>query len=266
MPRGPPPPLDGWKAAHEALRKRLMEGLEAHGVRFEVTVVRGVAAAPVIVDYAAEHDIDLIMLGTHGRRGIRHLLLGSVAEEVVRTAHCPVFITRAAGPETPKTTGHLTILVPIDFSRHARLALRHAKMLAASVGARLVLLHVIEDQVHPAFYGISIQSVYDLVPDIEERSLRELEQFCRETEGPEVEARFLVRYGTPVPEIVALTKVEEVDLIVMATHGLRGLEHFMMGSVTEKVLRRSSVPVFTVRAFGKALAASPMRDEAELAV
>jgi nucleotide-binding universal stress UspA family protein len=249
-----------------------MEGLEqedggsASPVRFEPVVVRDIAAAPAIVTYAQEQDIDLIVMGTHGRRGIRRLLLGSTAEEVVRTAPCPVLTTRP--PETPAAAldGINAILVPVDFSRHARTALRHAKALAALYHTRLDLLHVIEEQMHPAFYNTGVWSIYDVVPNIEGKALEELETFYEETKGPRIDAAYHVRHGQAAHEIAVFAREQDSDLVVMATHGLRGLEHFLLGSVAEKVVRRSPVPVFTVKAFGKTLVPDPAHDATEAAV
>lgn len=265
-------PATTWPiSAQEALRERLLEGLEQQedgktsGLRFEPAVVRDVAAAPAIVTYAQEHDIDLIVMGTHGRRGVRRLLLGSTAEEVVRTAPCPVFTARC--PETPAAglEGINAILVPVDFSVHARTALRHASALAALYHTRLDLLHVIEEQMHPAFYNTGVWSIYDVVPNIEEKALEALETFYRETESPVADVDFHVRYGHAAHEIVDFARKNDSDLVVMATHGLRGLEHFLMGSVAEKVVRQSPAPVVTVKAFGKTLAPEPVHVTAETA-
>lgn len=93
--------------AMEDVRERLMERLDAsEELRFRGSrgIVRGLVA-PQIVDYAANQDIDLIVIGTHGRRGVAHLLLGSVAEHVVRTAGCPVLTVRAEHRNTEEQVG-----------------------------------------------------------------------------------------------------------------------------------------------------------------
>jgi nucleotide-binding universal stress UspA family protein len=90
-------PAEVHERALEEVRERLLERLdvdEEQQFRGSRGVVRGLIA-PQIVDYAANQDIDLIVIGTHGRRGVAHLLLGSVAEHVVRTAVCPVLTVRA---------------------------------------------------------------------------------------------------------------------------------------------------------------------------
>lgn len=92
-----PAPAEVRQRALEEVRERLFERLdEAEEQRFRGSrgIIRGLIA-PQIVDYANNNDIDLIVIGTHGRRGVAHLLLGSVAEHVVRTASCPVLTVRA---------------------------------------------------------------------------------------------------------------------------------------------------------------------------
>ena len=255
------------KAPEEGLMERLLEGVQEE-TDAPVTVVRAVkrdiAAAPAIVAYAEEHDIDVIVMGTHGRRGLRRLLMGSAAEEVVRAGPCPVLIARCVEAEEPPV--QTAILVPVDFSRHARMALRHAKELAGLFNARLDLLHIVEEQLHPAFYNTGVFSIYDMIPNLDERAEEELEWFFRETEGPDVAATFQVRHGNAAHEIGDFAREQGHTMIVMATHGLKGMEHFLLGSVAEKVVRLAPCPVFTVKAFGKRLVPLPALAEEEEAV
>lgn len=223
------------------------------GLKLETAVVRDIAAGPAILNYAADHDADIIVLGTHGRRGVRRLLLGSVAEEVVRQADCPVLTVRGAEEEAESAIEVHSILVPVDFSKYSREALRYAREIGALYDARLDLLHVIEEQLHPAFYVGGVESIYDLKPNLDEEARSELQKFFEETEGPEVEATYIVKPGRAPRRIVKQAQEAENDLVVMSTHGLTGLDHFLMGSVAEKVVRRVPVPVFTVKAFGKSI-------------
>ena len=99
-----PVPAEVRQRARDEVRERLFERLDAdEEQRFRGSrgIVRGLIA-PQIVDYAESQDIDLIIMGTHGRRGVAHLLLGSVAEHVVRTARCPVLTVRAESREVEK--------------------------------------------------------------------------------------------------------------------------------------------------------------------
>ena len=226
---------------------------EQHPDLQTVTAVqRDVAAAPAILSYADDEDVDLIVMGTHGRRGVRRLLLGSVAEEVVRRADRPVLTVRQDGEDGLPAVQRL--LVPIDFSDYARDALRHAVELARLYDARLDLLHVVEENLHPAFYVGGVQSIYDVQPDIDEKAKERMQTMLDEIAGArDVSAELHVATGRAARKITRFAEREGSDLVVMSTHGLTGLEHFMMGSVAEKVVRHVTAPVLTVKAFGRSL-------------
>jgi len=231
---------------------KMIKSMHAEKVPIVMDQVRGFSPAEVILDYAQEKDVDLIVMGTHGRRGLGHLFLGSVTEEVVRLSICPVLTIREK--ESPQQIEALKkILFPIDFSNHSRVALAHAKYLAQEYQARLVLLHVVEETVHPAFYASGKKSIFDLMPDIKNKSTKLMENFFSESEGPAVDVEMHILEGSAAREIVRFIDNYKIDLVVIATHGLTGIDHFLLGSVTEKVVRRASCPVFTVKSFGKLL-------------
>lgn len=236
-----------------AHRAQASSGDGASALIIKQVVVRDVAAAPAILDYTTEHDIDLVVIGTHGRRGLRRMLLGSVAEEVIRLSPVPVLTVHPRDVEAGEGHAPRSILVPIDFSVHAAEALRQAKQVALLYGARLDLLHVVEEQMHPAFYNTGVVSVYDLNPHVEEDAILEMERLYRYTEGPGGEVTYTVLPGHAANEIVRFAEIQESNLIVMATHGLMGLEHMLMGSVAERVVRRAPCPVLSLKSFGKSL-------------
>ena len=225
-------------------------------VRLKIIVRRDMAAGQALLRYAEAHDVDVIIMGTHGRRGLRRLALGSVAEEVTRKAPCPVLTVGQPKTEEPAQPSIKRILVPIDFSEHSREALRTARELAALYEAHLDLAHVVEETLHPAFYGPTVGSIYDAQPNIEEKTVEQLERFYQETEGPEGQAEFHAGPGRAPRALAEAAQEREADLIVMATHGRTGLERFLVGSVTEKVVRRAPCPVLTVRSFGTSLIAT----------
>jgi len=228
----------------------LIQGRDMPGTHIRQIQIRGIAPASVILKYAGENEIDLIVMGTHGRRGLGHLFLGSVAEEVVRHASCPVFTVREK--ETPKPVEAVEkILVPLDFSEHAKTALRQALDMAEAYDAGLQLLHVVEDNLHPYFHMAGTRSILELHPDIEEKSMEVMKKTFAEINGRHIPATFHVAVGHAAQEINQFAEDQDTDLIVIATHGLTGLEHLLMGSVTEKVVRMAACPVFTVKAFGK---------------
>lgn len=213
--------------------------------------VREVAPAVGILEYADRHDVDLIVMGTHGRRGIDRLLIGSTAEEVVRMATCPVFTVREEAGLPHGTVRR--ILVPVDLSATSRSAVTYAKELAAAYGAHLDLLHVIEDAGLAGVYGIEPPML--TTPAVAAQARRALAEEERVAVGAEVTIEHHVLTGHAVHSILEFAETRETDMIVIATHGWAGIKRLLLGSVTEKVVRMAPCPVFTVKSFGKKLIA-----------
>ena len=145
------------------------------------------------------------------------------------------------------------VLVPIDFSEHAVRALAHAGALAATHEAALTLLHIIEDPTFPAFYEAA-SAVYGPPPDLTDEAdeaLRNLLDTVDLTAVPSVTCE--VQTGRAAAVIIDWAEAHDTDVIVLASHGLTGLRHLLMGSVAETVVRRAPCPVFVLKAFGKSL-------------
>jgi nucleotide-binding universal stress UspA family protein len=133
---------------HEILKKMATERMSidvqaTNEDEKEIDVIfeqlRGFSASNLILKYADEHDIDLIVMGTHGRRGLGYMFLGSIAQEVVRQASCPVYTIRE--PENDSHPNKIKeILLPVDFSDHSKKAISIAKAVAKIYNARLQLL------------------------------------------------------------------------------------------------------------------------------
>jgi nucleotide-binding universal stress UspA family protein len=244
---------------YERLRSRADERMAAwtdgHGPS-ELRIVRaqrrGISPATVILEYADEQDVDLIIVGTHGRRGLRHLLLGSVAEEVVRLAERPVLTVRQGA--TGGWKGFERILVPMDYSEHSDVALSYAKEFAAAEGARLHLLHVLEVGTYPDFYfPVQAAQMFDM-PELEKRALAHLRDRLERAPGPEMEASLNVELGHPAQKIAEFAEERvRADLIVIASHGRSALQRMLLGSVAGGVIRRARTPVLIVKSFGKSL-------------
>jgi nucleotide-binding universal stress UspA family protein len=136
------------------------------------------------------------------------------------------------------------ILVPTDFSAPSQQALTYAFELAQKVGAKLSLLHVIEVPVYAIEVSLPLQ-------DLEQDARRGLARVLPEAAAAHVDVTRLVAMGVPYEQILATATAEQVDLIVMATHGRTGLRHLAMGSVAERVVRMAPCPVLTIRSPGK---------------
>mgnify|MGYP006280426543 CR=1 FL=1 len=231
--------------------KAMMPDRAATGVESDIALERDLNVASAIVDHADACDTDLVVIGTHGRGGLSHVLLGSVAEQVVRRARRPVLTVGKDAPEPHKIE---RILAPIDFSRHSRKALRTAKELAALYDARLDLLFVAEERMVPVFSdtGIPSVNVLKMDPEIVKDSSEALAQLNEDVGGPEVEVQGHVAHGDVAPRITEFADTHDTDMIVIATRGLTGLDHFLIGSVTERVVRKAPCPVFTLHTEGDA--------------
>jgi nucleotide-binding universal stress UspA family protein len=205
---------------------------------------RGFHAGPVILEYAAQHGVDLIVLGTHGRRGPARLFLGSVAQEVVRTARCPVLTVRER--EEPRHPAGLErILVAVDFSPPAELAVAWGQELARRFGARLQLLHVVEQPIYPSLYGpIATPATLEAMAEARRGALEGLDRMAEELG---VASTRHVLEGPAAAAITEFADKHDSDLVVVGTHGLTGLERLLLGSTAERVVRQAAPPVLTVR-------------------
>lgn len=239
--------------------KKAFAQLEERGHELDVgsgTLVtaqeRVVSVAPGVLEYTETHDIDLVVISTHGRRGLRHFLLGSVAEEVVQRCKCPVLTVRKADAE-PEIHLPRQILVPVDLSSHSRRALAHAKELAALGDASLQLLHVLEQPVIPSYYDAPLLSSSVTNGEPAQEARKALERLYGEAAGPEGSFSVHAQSGMAIDTILRFAEENSSELIVLASHGLTGLSHLLLGSVAEKIVRRSTIPVLTVKSFGKSL-------------
>ena len=140
------------------------------------------------------------------------------------------------------------ILVPTDFSKHSQNALAYAVAFAEKFGAELFLLHVVQDLA--LFIPDSVTVAPPVAPPVERltAAVREaLERVVRDNNLGRLPVHPEVREGTPFHEIIRFAREKDIDLIVMGTHGHTGLAHVLLGSVSEKVVRKSPCPVLTVR-------------------
>jgi nucleotide-binding universal stress UspA family protein len=254
-----PNPQELYEMLRSLADERLASASERGGMH-EVEIVRaqvrGIAPAPVILDYAGKQAVDLIVMGTHGRRGLRHLLLGSVAEEVVRTASIPVLTVRGDDPPAA-FLGFERVLVPMDYSVHSELALAYAKEIAAVEGAKLHLLHVLEPEPFSETYSLFYPTVRSALAyqasELKEQALAQLQKRLEIVSGPEVEAETHVETGHIAETIVEMGDRLDADLVVIASHGRTRLDRALLGSVAEGVVRRAKSPVLIVKPFGKSL-------------
>jgi len=189
-----------------------------------------------ILSYAAENDIDLIVMGTHGRRGLSRVLLGSVTERVIRLSNDPVLAVppHAIGRERE---GYDKILIPTDGSPGATAAVEHGISIAERLGATVRVLCVIEGET-------GLPPIGDPLRD---EAVEVLEAVSDRASDRDVSLTTHVQAGIPHEVINNFVSAHGIDLITMGTHGRSGIRRQLLGSVTERVLRTSDAPVLTVR-------------------
>lgn len=240
---GAPVPMYGLDPAMlSTLKERLRaEYTPNHPIDVEYHVREGMPVEEIL-DAAGQIDADLIVMGTHGRRGLGRLLAGSVAEAVMRQARCPVLALRQPAAEGAWSgVSDPVILHPTDFSERSAPALWVARALARDWGARLVLMHAAPPV---ALYEGGVVNM-----DAIDASREDLEAMRLGLVGDEMkhEPEAVFVQGDPAAEIPRAAEDLGAHLIVMGTHGRTGLGRLLMGSVAESTLRRAPCPVLAVK-------------------
>ncbi|MBI3004102.1 MAG: universal stress protein [Ignavibacteriales bacterium] len=139
------------------------------------------------------------------------------------------------------------ILVPIDFSEFSKNALKYAIPFARQFEASVDLLYVVEPAIYPADFSFGQVGFPNVEEELRKRGTEELETLMKKEIGRRLPARFSVRTGKPFYEINQYATEEDIDLIIIATHGHSGMEHILFGSTAEKVVRKAPCPVLVVR-------------------
>lgn len=214
--------------------------LRGRSIEVETILRHSLAIAPVIVDVAAEIDAGVIVAGTHGIRGMRRFLLGSVSDELLRTAPFPLCLV----PEdTNLEPGHVNrILVPVKFSPSTPYQLDRATALASAFGAEVLLLHV-EEPLRMSNLLPGIGTLSDLVPALSVEIDTELEKRAKVLQDGGILTKTLVIDGKAGAQVVDVAESEGCDLILIARHGTSNVERVLLGSVTERITRTASTPI-----------------------
>ena len=149
------------------------------------------------------------------------------------------------------------ILCPVDFSEFSVRAYCHALSLAEHYGSKLVARHIVELWRHPAAGFAASAALYDeYCESLRTNGMEQLQEFVKNHTRNEVQPELVVDEGIAPDSILSFAQEQKSDLIVMGTHGLRGFDRLMLGSVTERVMRRAICPVLVVREPPRDLAAA----------
>lgn len=210
-----------------------------HGIEPQLVVDTG-NASDLILSCAKTHNADLIVMGTHGRRGFDRFVLGSTTDRVMRRACCPVQVVSnpahnvmTTGPDGKHRLSR--ILYCTDFSINSERALQYALFLAEEYGAELTMFHVVEGTLDPtrseAVIAARSEQLDRLISDEQRRHLK---------------VRTVVRCGKSYEEIVGYATEVEAHLIVMTARGGDALDRAVFGSTTYRVIQLGPCPVLAV--------------------
>jgi nucleotide-binding universal stress UspA family protein len=216
--------------------------------------------AEVILRYAEEKEVDLIVLATHGYSGLKRWRLGSVASKVLSASKIPIWLIQAgiteAKPydEWPSTT----LLVPLDGSELAESVIPHAEILAKQRGVKpveVILLRVAESPAMPSYFGPELSGMSlnwgEYVQQEEVRrkklALEYLDKIEKQLKNSDISVRSEVVEGKASDEIINIATKNPFIIIVMATHGRSGLGRLVYGSVAATLLNSVTCPIFLVK-------------------
>lgn len=219
------------------------------GASVEWTVEGGVPAETIITK-AAENKGTLITLATHGRSGLKRWLLGSVAEKVLRGTSNPALLVRAN--EEAKTEGEVTqnrIIVPLDGSELAETALPTVVELAKALRLKVVLLQAYTVKAIIYSYEDYIPDLNDIEAELKKEATSYLDSRVEQLKSEGLaDVVPIVSEGEAAETIIELAKGAPNSLIAICTHGRSGVKRWVLGSVTEKVVRHADDPVLVIRA------------------
>lgn len=239
-----------------------------------VTAVGRGDPAETVVEYVDDHDVEFVAMGTHGRSGLRRFFLGSVAESVLRGVEVPVLVDRApdreeaidgdrdeaSGGEREATDGDRSpapdegwpddvegydeVLVPTDGSDAAEAAADHGIAIAREAGARVHAVHVVD--VGAVSTQPTVSPPTTLIDSLRKRGEEATDGVARQARDADLEAVSRVVEGFPARDLLRYADERDVDLVAMGTHGRSGLDRLLLGSTTERLIRRGSAPVVAV--------------------
>jgi len=139
------------------------------------------------------------------------------------------------------------ILVPIDFSDYSKNSLKYAVNFAKDFNSQLCLVYVVEPVIYPPDFSMGQIAFPTVDLEMDKRAEQELLSLAKKEIPPEMNVKSIVKTGKPFVEIIETAVEEDVDLIIIATHGHTGVEHILFGSTAEKVVRKAPCPVLTLR-------------------
>jgi len=215
------------------------ETLTTQGIDAESVICEG-EPHDVIIEIAKARAIDLIVLGTYGRRGLKRLLMGSVTSSVIIDSPCDILVVRKRRPDTE---GYRNIVLPFDGSPYSKKSLNRAFEISRLEGAEINVLYVIPryEEMVEFFKTDGIRK--SLFAEAEK--ILSIAKNMADDKGVAIKTN--ISEGNPSDEIIKFSELNKSDLIIMGPYGYKGIDKAIIGSTTERVIASSICPVLCVR-------------------
>ncbi|MBI1746756.1 MAG: universal stress protein [Acidobacteria bacterium] len=240
--------LTDFQSMREAYERDVIERLQLSiGPEISATTILGKGStAAEILKTAKEKDVDLIVMGSHGRKGLGRLVIGSVAEQIVKKAQCPVLTVCHLEHAPPRPLEFQRVLTAVDYSDHSLRALEFALSFVEDYQSELYLLHVIDHLAKPELAGFAYDPAH-----YEEREMEASRRRLRNMVPDELWSKYsikpIAKIGHPYREITHTALSIAADLVIMGVVGHRAIGSTLFGSTTYRVIKEVHCPVLTIR-------------------
>ncbi len=231
----------------DAAKQKIGDLLRGSTLQWEPLIVEGDPAL-TLADTADAHGVDLIVVGTHGRTGLKRALLGSVAERLLHATHRPILTIRTSGAEQAsfETWPLRRILIGCDFSPDSRTALDYGISLAQELQSELHLLHAIEPSIYSRIDAMASTLAAELERAVEKTVQQKLDGLVPQEARTWCNVKTAVAVGQPHEELIKYAQKHSVGLIITGHRGHGLVDRMLLGSTTDRLVRTSSCPVLTV--------------------
>ena len=244
-------PLEQERRITNYADEHLRELMDGQSIDWEPLTPLGHTASE-IAHAAEDKNADLVVSATHGRSGLKRLVLGSVTERLMRTLPCPLLVVRGSeqdhAADVNKELGFHRILVGCDFSSDSALALQYGLSLAQEFQSEVHLAHVIEPAVYKDLLKPAIEEKEEFQKDLRKKLREKLTGMVPEEAQNWCTPKITLLAGHPHEELTKYAVVQDIDLIVLGVRGHSLVETLFVGSTTDRVVRQAPCPVLSVRA------------------
>lgn len=241
-------PIEHQNRFMEYARKEIDQLIGDKSVEYQTIVTLG-NTTEEIARLVNEHQADLVITATHGRSGLKRFFLGSVTERLMRILPCPLLVLRGSKEDSTPAASKFPfkrILVGCDFSSDSDLAFKYSLSMAQEFEGELHLVHVVEPSGYKDLFKMPAEPGERLKQDLLDMVKAKLKSMVPEEALNWVSLHIHLLVGKPYAEIIRYAEINDIDLIALGTRGHGMVEDLLVGSTTDRVIRRSQCPVLSI--------------------